>query len=486
MRINTNNKNIEGHSGSFGSVRTRIAPSPTGYPHIGTIYQALFDYSFAKKNAGQFIIRIEDTDRERFVQDAEEKIYEAFDWFSLTENESPRKGGDYSPYRQSERLDIYAKYAKELCDKGGAYYCFCTKERLEDLRNTQQAEKKPLLYDKHCLGLPKDEIENKLASRQLSVLRLNVPRNETIIAHDELRGDIEFDSNTIDDSILIKSDSFPTYHLAVVVDDYLMKITHIVRGEEWISSFPKHVLLYKYFDWEIPLFFHTPVLRNPDKSKLSKRQGHTNVSWYQEEGYLPEVILNFLALLGWTHPEGKEIFDLDEFTKLFELKDLRPVAPIFDIQKLTWMNGMYIREVLSISELVRRLEDFYIHDEEISKILREKNSERFGLLIDIARTRMKTLKDFRDFVSTPAKEERYENEQIDMAKSLSEKLLAISDQDWDEENILRVLKDFCMDRKVSMKIAYVLLTGKPNGLPLPQFLKYLGKDKSISRLSRYL
>ncbi|MGH7245493.1 MAG: glutamate--tRNA ligase, partial [Candidatus Levyibacteriota bacterium] len=257
-------------------VRVRIAPSPTGYPHIGTVYQALFDWAFAKKNNGTFFVRIEDTDRARFVADAEEKIYAALDWFGLEESESPRKGGPFGPYRQSERLDIYKKYALELIEKNGAYYCFCTKERLDELHKKQEQEKMPTMYDGHCRNLSKEEVEKNLADGQSYVIRLKIPENTDIVVKDEIRGEIHFDSKLIEDAVLLKADGYPTYHLASsVVDDHLMQTTHIVRGEEWLPSLPKHIIAYNYFGWEKPLFFHTPILRNPDKSKLSKRQGHT-------------------------------------------------------------------------------------------------------------------------------------------------------------------------------------------------------------------
>ena len=325
-------------------VRTRAAISPTGYPHIGTIYQVLFDYSFAKKNNGKFIVRIEDTDQNRLVKDAEDKVFLALDWFGLQEDESPRKGGTFGPYRQSDRLQIYNNYAQELVKKEFAYYCFCSSDRLDEIRQKMQQNNKPPMYDKHCRNLSADNVRKKLKENKSWVIRLKVPENEKIIVKDELRGEIEFDSNTVDDQVLLKSDGFPTYFLAVTVDDHLMEITHMVRGEEWLTSSPKVKLIYDYLGWEKPLFFHTPILRNPDKSKFSKRQGHTSVSWYQEQGFLPEAILNYLALLGWSHPDGKEIFALDEFIKLFELKDLNPVAPVFDLTKLEWMNGEYIRK----------------------------------------------------------------------------------------------------------------------------------------------
>ena len=333
-------------------VRVRIAPSPTGSPHIGTMYQALFNYSWAKKNNGRFFVRIEDTDRERFVEGAEEEIFNTLDWIGMPEDESPRRDGGYGPYRQSERLDIYKKYAEELLEKGGAYKCFCSKERLETLRSAQTQAKQPIMYDRKCRSLSQGELKEN--EGKLYVLRLKVPEEGKLIVRDEIRGNIEFDPFLIEDSVLIKSDGFPTYHFAVVADDHLMKVTHVIRGEEWLSSYPKHVMLYDFFGWEKPYFYHTPNLRNPDKSKLSKRHGHASVNWYRQQGFLPEAILNFLALMGWSHPQEKEEFDLLEFISLFDPKDLKPVGPIFDITKLEWLNGVYVRK-LSSEDLRQRL-----------------------------------------------------------------------------------------------------------------------------------
>ncbi|MBP9719583.1 MAG: glutamate--tRNA ligase, partial [Candidatus Levybacteria bacterium] len=330
-------------------VRTRIAPSPTGYPHIGTIYQALFNYAYAKKNGGKFIVRIEDTDQTRFVEGSEDVIFTSLDWVGLMEDESPRKGGDFGPYRQSERLSLYHEYAQKLLDLGFAYFSYYKKEDAGVKKDYSQKLESEKEQDIVLPDPPKTITE--MISGQDWILRMKVPKNEQIIFHDEIRGDIIFDANQVTDQVLIKSDGFPTYHFAVVIDDHLMKISQILRAEEWISSTPKHILLYKYFGWDIPPIFHTATLRNPDKSKLSKRHGHTNVVWFQEEGYLPEAVLNFLALLGWTHPDEKEIFSLEEFISLFDFRDIRPVAPIFDLKKLDWMNGIYIREQLTNQEL---------------------------------------------------------------------------------------------------------------------------------------
>lgn len=460
-------------------VRTRIAPSPTGFPHIGTIYQSLFDFAFARKNNGVFVTRIEDTDRTRFVTGAEEEIYKALDWFGLTENESPRQNGPYGPYRQSERLDLYKKFAQELIDSDKAYYCFCSKERLDEVRKKRQQEGKPVMYDRYCRNLQKDETIKRIENGETNVLRMKIPQDQTVTILDEIRGEIKFDSNTIDDQVLLKSDGFPTYHLAVVVDDHLMEITHVVRGEEWLTSTPKHFLLYDYFGWQKPLFFHTADLRNPDKSKLSKRHGHTNVNWYKENGFLPEALLNFLALLGWSHPEEKELFSLEEFTSLFDLKDIKPVGPIFDLIKLEWMNGVYIRERLSSEEIKKRITDFYSDDDEVTQYI--KDNQNIDFVIQLSRTRMKTLKEFKELILETEPKHIYSEEEKKLAKDLLDSLETLNS--WTRSEILLCLKSFQKEKNTSMKDVYILLTGKPQGLPLPDMMEKM-KEQFINRLSR--
>ena len=460
-------------------VRTRIAPSPTGFPHIGTVYQALFNYSFAKRNKGLFIVRIEDTDRARFVEGAEEKIFEALDWFGLSENESVRAGGELGPYKQSERLEIYKKFAKELNELGGAYYCFCTKERLDALRSAQHAAKQPIMYDGQCRDLTKEEIGSKMDEPH--VLRLKIPQTQKFTVTDGIRGDIEFDLTLLEDSVLIKSDGFPTYHFAVVIDDHLMEITHVIRGEEWISSLPKHVVLYDYFGWQKPLFYHTPNLRNPDKSKLSKRHGHANVDWYKDEGFLSEAILNFLALMGWSHPEQIEEFDLQEFIKLFDPKDLKPVGPVFDLTKLEWLNGIYIRK-MPLEILKKRLEKFYRNDREFSVIF---DSKHIDLLIGLAQSRMKKLSEFRNLVNAPQKQRGFTDEEKEQGKELLNVLEKINHTDWREDIILNHLKNFRDQNGVSMKTIYFLVTGKEQGLPLIEtMVKIEGRDQVLGSLRK--
>jgi len=328
------------------NIRVRFAPSPTGYLHVGGLRTALYNYLFAKRNNGKFILRIEDTDRNRYVEGAVEKLISSLKWAGLEYDEGPDVGGDYGPYMQSQRLDIYMKYAKELIDNGNAYYCFCTPERLQTLREQQEKQKLPQAkYDKHCLSLSKDEIEEKLNSGIPYVVRLNVQPNQKIIFNDIVRDVVTFDSNNVDDQVLIKSDGYPTYHLANVVDDHLMKISHVIRGEEWLSSTPKHVLLYDAFVWERPQFAHLPLLLNPDKSKLSKRQGDVAVEDYRDKGFLKDALVNFVALLGWNAGDDKEFYYLNELIDNFSLERVNKSGAVFDLQKLNWLNAEHLRKL---------------------------------------------------------------------------------------------------------------------------------------------
>jgi len=339
-------------------IRTRIAPSPTGEPHIGNIYTALLNYAYAKGHGGQFILRIEDTDRERFVSGAEQQIKEALDWLDIAPDEGPGQGGAFGPYRQSDKLEVYQQKAQELTESGYAYLCFCSSERLDAMRKEQQTKSQQPKYDRHCLSLSKDEIKKRLDNNEPYVIRLKVPDEGQTKFNDLIRGEVIFENQLIDDQILLKSDGYPTYHLAVVVDDYAMKINPIIRAEEWISSTPKQILLYQAFGWEVPQFAHTPLLRNLDGSKLSKRRNAVSVLWYKEQGFLSEALKNYLVRLGWSHPQDKEVFDYAEFIKLFDFDRVCTSAPVFDIQKLEWLNGVYIREKLSDKEYQQYFYDF--------------------------------------------------------------------------------------------------------------------------------
>lgn len=453
---------------NLSEVRTRIAPSPTGYPHIGTIYQALFNYAYAKKHKGKFLVRIEDTDRTRFVEGTEDAIFSYLDWVGLVEDESPRKGGAYGPYRQSERLEVYHKYAEELLEKGGAYFAYYPKKEAGQKDYTGG---NVLTVSKTDENSPATIAE--MVMRGDWIVRLKVPQDAPISIKDEIRGEITFDSKQVTEQVLIKSDGFPTYHFAVVVDDHLMKISHIVRAEEWLPSTPKHVLLYNYFGWTIPLIYHTATLRNPDKSKLSKRHGHTNVGWYQEQGFLPEAILNYLGLLGWSHPEEKEIFNLSEFIEKFDLKDVRPIAPIFDLKKLEWMNGEYIRKT-QISKLKSQIYSFYNGE------LSEEVIEKF---LPVAQTRMKKLIEFKDLVSPFLEKQSLEltAEQKEVKKALAEHLN--TQESWDVQAVTDTLLSFAKEHGLNFKKYYRMIIGCDQGLPLGDTFAILGKEKTLELLS---
>lgn len=462
-------------------VRTRIAPSPTGQDlHIGNVYTALLNYSWAKRNNGKFILRIEDTDRTRLVEGAEDTIKKSLNWFGIVYDEGPDVQGPHEPYRQSERLDLYKKYAEDLIEKGFAYYCFCDSERLASMRSVQEAAGLPTLYDGFCKKYSREEANEKIRNESF-VIRMNTPKEGKTEFEDLVRGKIEFENKLIDDQILLKSDGFPTYHLAVVVDDHLMEITHVIRAEEWISSTPKHILLYKFFGWQFPIFAHVPILRNPDKSKLSKRKNPVWVSWYVDEGFLPEAVLNYLALMGWSHPEQKDKFDLPEFISLFDPKDLKPVGPVFDLTKLEWLNGLYIRD-MKAEDLQRKLERFYRNDQEFSAIFESKH---ISLLIGLAQSRMKKLSEFKNLVNMPNKQREFTDEEKQAGAKLLISLENISPTQWRDEIILNHLKNFRDQEGVSMKVIYFLITGKEQGLPLIEtMIKIEGRDQILQNLKK--
>ena len=328
----------------MSKVRTRFAPSPTGRMHVGNLRTALYAYLIAKHEDGSFMLRIEDTDQERFVEGALDIIYRTLAKTGLVHDEGPDKDGGYGPYVQSERnaQGIYLKYAKQLIEQGDAYYCFCTKERLESLKSSV-GEKEIAMYDKHCLHLSKEEIEEKLANGEPYVIRFNMPTEGTTTFQDDIYGAITVPNNELDDLILIKSDGYPTYNFANVVDDHLMGITHVVRGNEYLSSSPKYNRIYEAFGWEIPTYVHCPLITNEEHKKLSKRSGHSSYEDLVEQGFLTEAIVNYVALLGWCPEDNREIFSLEELVKVFDYHHMSKSPAVFDIQKLRWMNGEYMK-----------------------------------------------------------------------------------------------------------------------------------------------
>ena len=325
------------------TVRTRVAPSPTGDPHVGTAYVALLNLAFARRHGGRFVLRIEDTDQARSTAASEEAIVASLRWAGIDWDEGPDVGGAYGPYRQSERVALYREHAERLVAQGDAFHCFCSPERLDALRRAQRERGENPGYDGHCLGVSEEERNRRLAAGEPSVIRLRVPREGACRVEDRLRGAIEIPWAQVDMQVLVKSDGFPTYHLAVVVDDHLMGITHVLRGEEWIGSLPKHALLYRCLGWDMPEHAHLPLLRNPDRSKLSKRRNPTSLGYFRDVGYLPEALLNYLGLMGWSMPDGREIFSLDEMVEAFDLDRVATGGPVFDLEKLDWLNGQYLR-----------------------------------------------------------------------------------------------------------------------------------------------
>lgn len=324
-------------------VKTRFAPSPTGFLHVGGLRTALYNYLFARQQGGRFVLRIEDTDQRRKVPGAVENLIQTLCWAGIVPDEGPEVGGPDGPYIQSQRLTIYRQYAHQLVAAGHAYYCFCTPARLEELKAWQVAHHQQPRYDQHCRHLTPDEVESRLNAGLPAVVRMKIPTQGVVTVNDLIRGTIAFPCDQLDDQVLLKSDGYPTYHLANVVDDHLMHITHVIRGEEWLPSTPKHCLLYDYLGWDKPQFAHLSLLLNPDKSKLSKRQGDVAVEDYRRQGYLPEALINYLALLGWNPGDEREIFSLDDLIREFSLERVGKSGAIFNLEKLRWMNGYYIR-----------------------------------------------------------------------------------------------------------------------------------------------
>ncbi len=363
-------------------VRVRIAPSPTGAPHVGTAYIALFNYAFAKSQGGQFLLRIEDTDQTRSHPSYETAILEALRWIGLKWDEGPDIGGPFGPYRQSERTEIYRQHAEKLLLKDGAYRCFCSAERLEKMREEQVKRGADPKYDGKCRTLGDAILAKKLKEKAPFVIRLKVPKRGKCTIEDRLRGSVTCEYKDIDDQVLIKSDNFPTYHMANVIDDHLMEITHVIRGEEWLPSTPKHVLLYEFFGWNKPEFIHMPLLLNPDRTKLSKRRNPTSIFYYRDAGFLPEALLNYLGMMGYSRPNGQEKFTVEEMISDFDIGRVALGGSVFDIHKLRWLSGKYIRESYTPEKLAACMAQWRI------------NSEYFSKVMPLMMERMETMGDF--------------------------------------------------------------------------------------------
>jgi len=464
----------------LGLVKTRIAPSPTGSPHVGTVYVALFNWALARKNGGKFILRIEDTDRVRLVKSAEGEIIEALEWLGLK--------WDEGPIRQSERLPIFQDYARKLVEGGHAYYCFCSEERLGKLREESQRKGLSPRYDGKCRRLKPSEARER-AKKEPFVIRLKVPKTGQTSFDDLIRGKISFENKLIDDQVLLKSDGYPTYHLAAVVDDHLMGITHVLRGEEWISSTPKLILLCKAFGWKPPKLAHFPLLRGASHAKLSKREGAAGILELRGEGYLPEALINFLALLGWSHPKGKEIFPVEEFVKEFDLTRVSTTAPVFDWEKLNWMNGEYIRQ-LGVSTLARRVGEYLqtCRGRKVEQELLEK-------IIPLVRERIKKLGEFEALAGFFFNDVAWTKEELSVEKesmeSIAEKLsvaakLFEGQQTWEakvlEEQTRSLAAKNGWEAPALFMLLRVAVTGQTVSPPLFESMAVLGKDRSLSRI----
>lgn len=466
------------------TVRTRIAPSPTGDPHVGTAYIALFNLCFARQHGGQFILRIEDTDQARSTSDSEQAIFDALKWAGLHWDEGPDVGGKFAPYRQSERKDIYQEQIKTLLEREHAFHCFCSSERLNQLREQQMLNKEKPGYDGCCLKLTKDDVQKKLQAGESYVIRMKVPSEGVCEFDDMLRGKISIEWSQVDMQVLMKADGMPTYHLANVVDDHLMEITHVIRGEEWISSAPKHQLLYQYFGWQMPVLCHMPLLRNPDKSKLSKRKNPTGINYYRRAGYLPEALLNYLGRMGWSMPDESEKFSLDTMIKHFDIQRVTLGGPIFDLEKLSWLNGMWIRESLSDQELITRYEDWIKDSVDLKKIA-PLVKERINIFADVVGLAAYFLQDKINLSASDFEKNKLSQE--DQIKVLQLSLWSIETLViWNRaeiENILFALADK-LDIKIRDFVAplFVALSGKTSALSVIDSMDILGIDMTRIRL----
>lgn len=467
------------------TVRTRIAPSPTGDPHVGTAYIALFNYCFAKSQGGEFLLRIEDTDQQRSTPESEQAILDSLRWLGLDWDAGPDVGGDTGPYRQSERSAIYQQHCQQLIDKGLAFRCYRTPEELDALREARRAEGKHTALKPSDLALSDDEQQRREAAGEPFVIRMVVPEEEgRCEIEDMLRGQVELDWGQVDAQILLKSDGMPTYHLANVVDDHLMGITHVLRGEEWLNSAPKHKLLYQYFGWEMPVLCHLPLLRNPDKSKLSKRKNPTSILYYQRMGFLPEALLNYLGRMGWSMPDESEKFSLATMIDNFDIQRVSLGGPIFDVEKLRWLNGLWLREDLSDEAMVSRLQDWALNKEMLVKLLPHLK-QRIDVFTDIA-----PLAGFFFSGMLPISKESFsacsldEEQLLDVLQCCLWRLEAESD--WQRDTLFADIKALVDGLELRMKDVmpplFIAIAGTTASISVVDSMEILGPEISRARI----
>ena len=466
--------------------RTRFAPSPTGYLHIGGLRTALFAYLFAKQQSGKFILRIEDTDQARLVLGAAEDILKNLELFGIKCDESFKIGGEFAPYVQSQRIELYQKYVKTLLDKEVAYHCFCSNEKLEKMRQEQIKKKLAPKYDGSCRGLAKDLVEKYLKEGREYVVRMKINHSRILSkVKDLLKGEVVFKVNQLDDAVILKSDGFPTYHLACVVDDHLMKISHVIRGEEWLPSTPKHLQLYEYFGWQPPSFIHLPLLLAPDRSKLSKRHGDLSAGHYLKQGFLAECLINFIALLGWNPGSNREIFSMQELIKEFSIKKLSKSGAIFDLKKLQWMNQQYIKS-LDKKDLFKQLEPFL--DSQYKNIDEEKLEKMVFAIRDGLQQLNQINQKMEVFFQTTINSELTSYIENETAKkifvSLLENIKKITT--WNGETFLQSVKAVQNEVAVKGKELWIplriALTNSKDGPELPLMAEIYGKEDCIKKL----
>jgi len=481
----------EARNSGLEIIRVRFAPSPTGYLHVGGLRTALYNFLFARKNNGKFILRIEDTDRARYVEGATKNLIDTLRWAGLDFDEGPGVGGEFGPYIQSERTDIYKKHVEILIEKKAAYRCFCTMERLEEMRREQQKQKLTAKYDRTCMRLAEKEIQENIAAKKPFVIRMKVPDNTVVRFSDIIRGDVEFSTEQIDDQVLLKSDGYPTYHLANVIDDHLMQISHVIRVEEWLSSTPKHVLLYQFFGWEMPKFAHLPLLLNPDRSKLSKRQGDVAVEDYRAKGYLKEALINFIALLGWNPGDDREIFNLDELEKEFSLEKVNKAGAIFNLEKLNWLNFQHLRrkpdsEVLAM--LKEQLSSISFHPSAF-------NNQYLLAVIAAMRERVTFVKDFVEkspyFFSAPKEydpsvvKKRWKEKSPEYLKMLAQEFSKLENprkEDY-EAALKRTAESLRVGNGELIHPLRLAVSGVGEGPGVYEIVSILGKDEIIKRIN---
>jgi glutamyl-tRNA synthetase len=467
------------------TVRTRVAPSPTGDPHVGTAYIALFNLAFARQHGGQFILRIEDTDQTRSTDASEQKILDSLRWLGLEWDEGPDVGGPHGPYRQSERKENYAQYAMQLVEEGKAFLCYRTGEELDELRTARRAAGGHTALKQSDLALPEEEVEKRKAAGAPYVVRMCVPEDDGVcVVDDMLRGTIELEWGMVDAQILLKSDGMPTYHLANVVDDHLMEITHVIRGEEWINSAPKHKLLYQYFGWDMPQLCHMPLLRNPDKSKLSKRKNPTSILYYQRMGFLPEALLNYLARMGWSMPDESEKFSRQQMFDNFDIQRVSLGGPIFDQEKLSWLNGLWLREDLDPAQFAAKYQEWALNPEYLMQIV-PLIQQRVEKLSDVAPLASFFLAGMLDISEADFEHKSLEKDDVRRMLQYSVWLLDTED-DWSKDRLFAQLKQLA--EAMGFKIRdflfplFIAVAGTNQTVSVMDSMAILGPDMTRARL----